>query len=101
VKRAKFVAAARREFLAEVVYYNKEEPGLGAPTRPHQHRVQSPRNRGESGVGVLKTSAIGTARSHYDVKVEHGHDTFTHRFAARFGWPRLSWTAVIRSIGQA
>jgi len=29
VKRARFVAAARREFLAEVVYYNKEEPGLG------------------------------------------------------------------------
>jgi len=30
VKRARFVAAARREFLAEVVYYDKEEPGLGA-----------------------------------------------------------------------
>jgi len=30
VKRAKFVAAARREFLFEVVYYNKEESGLGA-----------------------------------------------------------------------
>jgi toxin ParE1/3/4 len=30
VKRARFVAAARREFLAEVVYYNQEEPGLGA-----------------------------------------------------------------------
>ena len=30
MKRARFVAAARREFLAEVVYYNKEEPGLGA-----------------------------------------------------------------------
>lgn len=28
--RARFIAAARREFLAEVVYYNKEEPGLGA-----------------------------------------------------------------------
>jgi plasmid stabilization system protein ParE len=30
VKRARFVAAARREFLAEVDYYNKEEPWLGA-----------------------------------------------------------------------
>ncbi len=30
MKHARFVAAARREFLAEVVYYNKEEPGLGA-----------------------------------------------------------------------
>jgi plasmid stabilization system protein ParE len=29
VKRASFVAAARREFLAEVIYYNKERPGLG------------------------------------------------------------------------
>ena len=30
MKRVKFVAAARREFLAEVFYYNKEESGLGA-----------------------------------------------------------------------
>jgi len=30
VKRAKFVAAARREFLIEVDYYNNEGPGLGA-----------------------------------------------------------------------
>ena len=30
MKKAKFVAAARREFLAEVIYYNKEQPGLGA-----------------------------------------------------------------------
>ena len=30
MKRVRFGAAARREFLAEVVYYNKEEPGLGA-----------------------------------------------------------------------
>ena len=30
MKRARFVAAARREFLAEVDYYNKEAPGLGA-----------------------------------------------------------------------
>jgi len=31
VRRVRFVAAAaRREFLAEVVYYNEEEPGLGA-----------------------------------------------------------------------
>jgi hypothetical protein len=30
VNRVKFVAAARREFLFEVVYYNKKEPGLGA-----------------------------------------------------------------------
>ena len=28
MKRARFVAEARREFLVEVVYYNKEEPGL-------------------------------------------------------------------------
>jgi hypothetical protein len=30
VRRARFVAAARREFLAEVVYYNKERADLGA-----------------------------------------------------------------------
>jgi plasmid stabilization system protein ParE len=30
VKRARFVAAAWGEFLAEVDYYSKEEPGLGA-----------------------------------------------------------------------
>lgn len=30
MKRARFVAAARREFLIEVVYYNNVEPGLGA-----------------------------------------------------------------------
>lgn len=30
MKRARFVAAARREFLAQVVFYEKEEPGLGA-----------------------------------------------------------------------
>lgn len=30
MKRAEFVAAARREFLAHVVYYNKEDSGLGA-----------------------------------------------------------------------
>jgi plasmid stabilization system protein ParE len=30
VKRARFIAPARREFLAEVVYYNGKEPGLGA-----------------------------------------------------------------------
>ena len=29
MRRARFVAAARREFLAEVIYYNREEPGLG------------------------------------------------------------------------
>jgi len=29
VKRARFVAEARREFLAEVVYYNEAQPGLG------------------------------------------------------------------------
>lgn len=29
MKRARFIAAARREFLAEVVYYNRQEPGLG------------------------------------------------------------------------
>jgi toxin ParE1/3/4 len=29
VRRARFVAAARQEFLAEVVYYNREQPGLG------------------------------------------------------------------------
>jgi toxin ParE1/3/4 len=30
VKRARFIAPARREFLAEVAYYNGREPGLGA-----------------------------------------------------------------------
>jgi toxin ParE1/3/4 len=30
VKRARFIAAARLEFLAEVVYYNEVQPGLGA-----------------------------------------------------------------------
>jgi toxin ParE1/3/4 len=30
VKRVRFVAAARHEFLAEVVYYNNEETDLGA-----------------------------------------------------------------------
>ena len=29
MKGAKFVAAARREFLAEIVHYNKEQSGLG------------------------------------------------------------------------
>lgn len=30
MKHARFIAPARREFLAEVVYYNGKEPGLGA-----------------------------------------------------------------------
>ena len=30
MKHARFVAAARREFLSEVVYYNQEEAGLGS-----------------------------------------------------------------------
>ncbi|MGH8610034.1 MAG: type II toxin-antitoxin system RelE/ParE family toxin [Gammaproteobacteria bacterium] len=30
MKRARFVAAARREFLAEVIYYNNKQPGLGS-----------------------------------------------------------------------
>lgn len=30
MKRARFVSAARREFLAEVVYYNDAQQGLGA-----------------------------------------------------------------------
>lgn len=30
MKRARFIAPARREFLAEVAYYNGKEPGLGA-----------------------------------------------------------------------
>lgn len=30
MKRARFIAPARREFLAEVAYYNSKEPGLGA-----------------------------------------------------------------------
>jgi plasmid stabilization system protein ParE len=30
VRRVRFAAAARREFLAEVIYYNKERAGLGA-----------------------------------------------------------------------
>lgn len=29
MKRARFIAAARLEFLAEVVYYNAAQPGLG------------------------------------------------------------------------
>ena len=29
MKHARFVAAARHEFLAEIDYYNKEQPGLG------------------------------------------------------------------------
>ncbi|OFW23798.1 MAG: plasmid stabilization system protein [Acidobacteria bacterium RIFCSPLOWO2_02_FULL_65_29] len=29
MKRARFIAAARVEFLAEVVYYNEAQPGLG------------------------------------------------------------------------
>lgn len=29
MRRARFVAAARHEFLAEVGYYNEQEPGLG------------------------------------------------------------------------
>lgn len=27
--RARFIAAARLEFLAEVIYYNEAQPGLG------------------------------------------------------------------------
>lgn len=30
MRSARFVPAARREFLAEIVYYNQEQPGLGA-----------------------------------------------------------------------
>jgi len=30
VRRARFIAAARQEFLAEIAYYNEEKPGLGA-----------------------------------------------------------------------
>ncbi len=30
MKHARFIAPARREFLAEVAYYNDREPGLGA-----------------------------------------------------------------------
>ena len=30
MKRARFIAPARREFLAEVAYYHMKEPGLGA-----------------------------------------------------------------------
>ena len=29
MKRARFVAAARFEFLAEIIYYNEAQPGLG------------------------------------------------------------------------
>jgi len=29
VNRARFIAAARLEFLAEVIHYNEAEPGLG------------------------------------------------------------------------
>lgn len=30
MRRIRFIAPARREFLSEVVYYNGKEPGLGA-----------------------------------------------------------------------
>lgn len=30
MRRARFVAAARQEFLAEVAYYNEEQPDLGS-----------------------------------------------------------------------
>ncbi|MDD5240169.1 MAG: type II toxin-antitoxin system RelE/ParE family toxin [Sulfuricella sp.] len=30
MKSARFIAAARREFLAEVIFYNEAQPGLGA-----------------------------------------------------------------------
>jgi len=30
VRSARFLPAARREFFAEIVYYNQEQPGLGA-----------------------------------------------------------------------
>lgn len=30
MKRARFIAPARRELLSEVAYYNGKEPGLGA-----------------------------------------------------------------------
>jgi plasmid stabilization system protein ParE len=30
VRRAKFIAPARREFLKEVIFYNEQESGLGA-----------------------------------------------------------------------
>ena len=30
MKRAHFIAPARREFLGEVAYYSSQEPGLGA-----------------------------------------------------------------------
>jgi len=43
VKRARFVAAARREFLAEVAYYAREEAGLGARfTAAVAHHLRRP-----------------------------------------------------------
>lgn len=30
MSRARFVAAARQEFLAEITYYNEAQPGLGS-----------------------------------------------------------------------
>lgn len=30
MKRARFIAEARREFLAEIAFYNEARPGLGA-----------------------------------------------------------------------
>jgi hypothetical protein len=30
VRRARFIAEARQEFLAEVAYYNEAQPGLGS-----------------------------------------------------------------------
>lgn len=42
---ARFIAAARLEFLAEIIYYNKKQPRLGArfeaavETRPRAHSL--------------------------------------------------------------
>lgn len=30
MKRARFVAAARQEFLSEVIFYNETQPGMGS-----------------------------------------------------------------------
>ena len=40
MKRARCVAAARREFLTEVLYYNDEESGLGARFAPPSKKRQ-------------------------------------------------------------
>jgi hypothetical protein len=54
VNRARFIAAARLEFLAEVIHYNEAEPGLGQRSK----RADAPYRRGRSSDWVkIKTPA--------------------------------------------